>query len=151
MWPHICFSLVFSHPLDHDPPGKSFHYFLLSQILPLFSSVSNHSTIFFWLQGESINAAFWYPAILLKRNCRLVYLHCKARWHHVFRPLELRRVNAYTRLKQQRGLAVWSVNKIKTHHLAHVQPPPTTCQFALEWDQSTTHQWHTIYRKHSCP
>lgn len=120
------------------------------QILPLFSSVSNPSTIFFCLQGQNMNVAFWYPDTLSKRNCRLVYLHCKARWHHVFWPLELCRVNAYTRFKQQRGLAVWSVNKTNTHYLAHGQPPLTTHQFALEWDQSTANQWHTIYRKHCC-
>jgi len=120
MWPqvHICSSLVFSHLLDQDPPGKP---------------------IFFCLQGQNTNAAFPYPATLWKTNCRLAYLHCKARWHHVFWPLELRHVNAYTRFKQQRGLAVWSVNEIKTHSLACEQPPLTTRQFALEWHQSTTH------------
>lgn len=73
----------------------------------------------------------------LKRNRRLVYLHCKAGWHHVFWPFELRRVNPYSRLNQQRGLAVGSVTKTQIYHLVPEQPPRATHQAALGQDQST--------------
>lgn len=73
----------------------------------------------------------------LKRNRRLVYLHCKAGWHHVFWPFELRRVNPYSRLNQQCGLAVGSVTKTQIYHLVPEQPPRATHQAALGQDQST--------------